>query len=69
MLRTCSEPDLSKLFRTCLAENPFFDTPGADNDADLSLDLEALRAQLEEIEQEEEKEESEEGYYWKLLEQ
>ena len=25
MLRTCSEPDLAKLFRTTLAENPFLD--------------------------------------------
>ena len=66
MLRTCSEPDLSKLFRTTLAENPFFaederavdlEDDDDDDECQMSLDLEALRAQLDAIEDEDSDEE------------
>ena len=56
MLRTCSEPDLSKLFRTVQAENSFYDNfsqvaEDDDSDSDNSLDIDALCAQIEAIDQ------------------
>ena len=54
MLRTCSEPDLSKLFRTVLSDNPFFK-----EEVHASLDLPSMEESDED--EEEEGEDGDEG--------
>ena len=46
MLRTCSEPDLTKLFRTQTSDIPFL---SPDDHVNASLHVEALEAVLSEV--------------------
>ena len=56
LLRTCSEPDLSKLFRTNLADNPFFEEISALNNSCIEKGVQDDEL-LEESSKEEEEEE------------
>ena len=45
MLRTCSEPDLAKLFRTNVGQNPFL--ASQDDCVAVSVDLAELQEELQ----------------------